>query len=373
MKSSNILSRFLIATFVIGGLVFLSGCLDEIEFASADTIDESIAIQGKIVKGEPSFVSITIRGVFNFTDVPRLLNAREVTVEDESGNTVEIPTNADGIFFLEIPEEHEFDVEFGKSYKVNVSTFDNRNFSSTLEELLPAPTPDDLIVERAQIETQDVNGNTNLFDQLVYSISTPLQAPGSFENSRLLWELITTFKFTDTPEAYGRRACFPTQIDEVGKTCFITSSPIANYVTLDGPDLSVDRVDDMEVLTTGLGTVYAEGFYLSVLQQSLSPTAFAYWEQVGNVVSRDGSLFQPPAGRVITNLVNTEDPDDDVFGYFYATQEFTRRIFVDPDLADNPALPCPSPINEAGQAANDCCNCLTAGVATTERPFWWIN
>ena len=58
---------------------------------------------------------------------------------------------------------------------------------------------------------------------------------------------------------------------------------------------------------------------------------------------------------------------------FYATEETTRRIFVAPELADNPPLPCPSPISESGQAANDCCNCITAGVSTTVRPAWWIN
>ena len=357
----------------LGGLVFLSGCLDEIDFAKADAIDSSIAIQGKIVKSNPSFVSITIRGVFNFEDVPRLLNAQEVTVEDESGNIVEIPSNADGIFFLELPDDHPFKVDYGKSYKVNVATFDGRNYSSSLEELFPAPTPENLDVKRTQIETQDVNGNIKLFDQLTYSISTPLKAPSSSVNARLLWELISTFKFTDSPESYGRRACFPTRLDSEAKTCYITSSPVTNYVTLNGPDLSVDRVDNVELLNASLNSNYAEGYYLSVLQQSLSPTAFAYWEQVGNVVSRTGSLFQAPAGKVITNLVNTADPKEDIFGYFYATEQTTRRIFVSPDLADNPPLPCPSPPSESGQAANDCCNCTTAGVSSTVKPSWWIN
>lgn len=373
MKLSKILGQFFMAITMVGGLLFLSGCLDEIDFAKADAIDTSIAIQGKIVKSDPSFVSITIRGVFNFEDVPRLLNAQEVTVEDESGNVVEIPTNADGIFFLEIPDDHPFKVEYGKSYKVNVSTFDGRSYTSSLEELYPAPTPEALSVERTQIETQDVNGNIKLFDQLTYGISTPLKAPSSAENSRLLWELISTYKFTDSPESYGSRACWPTRIDQNNKTCYITSSPVTNYVTLNGPDLSVDRVDNVELLNANLNSNYAEGYYLSVLQQSLSPTAFAYWEQVGNVVSRTGSLFQAPAGKVITNLVNTVDPKEDIFGYFYATEQTTRRIFVSPELADNPPLPCPSPPSESGQAANDCCNCSTAGVSTTVRPPWWIN
>ena len=366
------IKRIFLGTLLAIGLIAVSGCLDEIDFAQADTIDGALAIQGRIVKGSPSFVMVTVRGVFNFQDVPRLLDAREVTVEDENGNTIELNTNQDGVFFVEIPDDHPtFSVDFGSSYKINVSTFDNRNYTSGFDELFPSPIIDDIAVNRNQIETVDVNGNARLFDQLTYSIGTPLKAPGRAENSRLLWELISTFQFTDSPEAYSARACFPTRRDPESKTCYIQTSPVNNYITLDGTELSVDRIDNFEVLSTGLNSTYAEGFFLTVIQQSLSPAAHAYWQQVGEVVSRTGDLFQPPAGKVITNISNVDDPREDVFGYFYATEESINRIFVSPEQADNPPLPCPAPPNEAGQAPNDCCNCLTAGDASTERPDWW--
>ena len=373
MKLSTFIkcTTFLLFT---SGIIGLSSCLDEIDFASADTIDDAIAIQGRVVKADPSYISVTIRGVFNFQDVPRLLDARLVTVEDESGNVVELPTRADGIFYLEVPDnDPNFTIDYGKSYKINVSTFDNRNYTSSLEELLPAPAIEDLTVQLTQIESTDANGNTTLFDQLTYSVSTPLQPDNSSENARLLWEFISTFQFTDSPESYGRRACFPTSIDEVSKTCYVTSSPVDNYRTLDGTNLSVDRVDNFEVLNTGISSIHSEGSYLTVSQQSLSQTAFDYWEQVGNVVSRTGSLFQAPAGRVITNLVNVDDPREDIFGYFYATEETIRRVFVDPSVAGNPPLPCPAPPSEGGQAPSDCCNCSSIGNTTTIRPVWWIN
>ena len=359
----------------LAGLVLLfvwNGCLDEIDFARADAIDEAIAIQGKIVKGSPSFVRVTIRGVFNFTDVPRLLDARDVTVEDENGNKLELTTRQDGVFFLEIPDDHPtFKVEYGMSYRINVSTFDNREFQSEFEELFPGPQPESLVAERTELEVQDNNGNSRIFDQLTYSINTPLAPPTFSENARLLWELETTFQFTDTPESYGRRACFPTRIEEESKTCYIFGSPITNYIALDGTELSVDRLDEFNLISTGLNSQYAEGFYLTVLQQSLSPTAFAYWSQVGDVVNRTGDIFQAPAGKVITNISNVNDPKEDVFGFFYATEEFTERVFVSPEMAGNPPLPCPAPPTEGGQAPNDCCNCSSVLRSTTQRPEWW--
>lgn len=374
MKVSKFIERFTLLIVFSVGLFGLSSCLDEIDFVSESTINEAIAIQGKVVKANPSYISVTIRGVFNFQDVPRLLDARLVTVEDESGNIVELPTRADGIFYLEIPDnDPNFKIDYGKSYKINVATFDNRNYTSSLEELLPAPVIESLTVEKTQIESVDVNGNTKLFDQITYGISTPLKPANTSENARLLWEFITTYQFSDSPQSYGNRACSPTRIEDEAKTCYITSSPVSNYVSLNGPALSVDRVDNFEVLNTGISFLYSEGLYLTVSQQSLSQTAYEYWTQVGNVVARTGDLFQAPAGKVITNLVNTEDPRENVFGYFYATKETIRRVYVSPELANNPLLPCPSPPSEGGQAPNDCCNCSSIANSSTVRPVWWIN
>lgn len=374
MKFTKNIERLSLIAFLALGLIVSAGCLDEIDFAKAGKIDDSIAIQGKIVKANPSFVNVTIRSVFNFQDAARLINVREVTVEDESGNKVELESNADGVFFLEIADnDPNFKVDYGKSYKINVSTFDGRNYSSSFDELQPAPVPDAIKATRTEIETVDVNGNSRIFDQITYTVDSPLKAPNSSVNARILWELISTYRLTDSPESYGQRACFPTRIEEFNKTCYITSSPVTNYLTLDGTELSAERVDNYELISTGLTPLYAEGFYMAVLQQSLSEEAYAYWAQVGTVVDRTGDLFQAPAGKVITNIVNTDDEKEDVFGYFYATEETVRRVFVSPEFAGNPNRTCPAQPTEGGQAPNDCCDCLTAGKSTRIQPEWWVD
>jgi len=295
-------------------------------------------------------------------------------VEDESGNIVELPTRADGIFYLEVPDnDPSFKIDYGKSYKVNVATFDNRNYTSSLEELLPAPTIEDLTVKKIQIETVDANGNTKLFDKLTYGVSSPLKPANSTENARLLWEFTSTYQFTDSPGAYGRRSCRPVSIEDEAKTCYLTASPSDNYVVVNGPDLSIDRIDNFEILNTGISSIHAQGLYLTVSQQSLTQTAYDYWVQVGNLVAITGGIFQDPAGKVITNMANVDDPKDDVFGYFYATEESIRRVYVDPTLAGNPALPCPDALTEGGQAPNDCCNCSSIFNSSTIKPAWWIN
>lgn len=363
----------IVGIFILAiGIFGLSSCLEEISFTQPEAIDDGIAIQGKLVKGDPSIVSVTLRKTFDFAEAARLINAREVTIINESNNELELKSNADGVFTLEIPADHpDFKVEYGNSFKLKVATFDNRVFESEFESLSPVPQPDNLEVKKTQIVTKDVNGNEKLFDQLTYTVSTPLAPEGIAEKTRILWEMVSTYRFSDTPEAHGQRACRPTQIEEENKTCYLTSAPVTNYVVLNGQTLSMDRVDNYEILNANPTPIYSEGLYLTVLQQSLSPTAFEYWSQVNQVVDRTGDIFQSPVGKVITNFKSMSDPDAEVYGYFYVTEEKVQRVFVSPELAGNPPKPCPAIPNDFGQVSNDCCNCLTITNSSREKPEWW--
>lgn len=371
MKLSRFIVQFSICTLF---LLLLAGCLDEIDSVITETVDQGVAIQGRIVKGNPSFVAVTIKSVFNFKNSPRFLDVKEVSVEDELGNSLRLESNADGRFFLEIPANHPFfGVEYGKSYRVNVTTLEDKKYRSTLEQLYPAPLPDSLTVKKVVVETVDNRGISRMFDQLVYSISTSLKPTNSNENARLAWKVSSTYQFTDSPGSYGRTSCSPTQIDDQSKSCYITIAPLTNQALLDGSNLSVDRIDSLEILTTSINSIHSEGLYMTAIQQSLSETAYEYLAQIRNLGERTGDPFQAPVGRIVTNLSNVDDPSENVFGFFYATEEVVERVFVSPDFVDNPGRPCPAPRLSLGQGPSNCCNCTTIPNASTVKPEWWVN
>ena len=62
MNSSRALKLFLVACFFLAW----AGCLDKIEFERPETIDNGIAIQGKLVKGNPNSIRVSIQNLFNF-------------------------------------------------------------------------------------------------------------------------------------------------------------------------------------------------------------------------------------------------------------------------------------------------------------------
>lgn len=318
-------------------LVVLFGCLDPIEFERPDTIENGIAIQGKLTKGTPSNIRVTIRKIFNFKDRESLLNVKSVALQDDTGNQIAIPSSRDGVFEQALTN---FPIEYGVGYKIIVTTFDNRIFESSFESVLPVPTPENLKAQFVERERLNAIGGKETIEVLSFGIKTPLTVNTREPNSRILWELVGTYKLTA----------------DNGIVCYVDIPPFQNYIPFDGTTTSGSVIESTSVYETIPTSIFAEGYYFSVFQQSLSETAYDYWSQINLINNRSGSLFEPPIGNITSNLININNPAEEVFGYFYATEENVIRTYVSPAMAGYPSRSCPC----------DCSN------ASPIKPSWWI-
>jgi len=123
-----------------------------------------------------------------------------------------------------------------------------------------------------------------------------------------------------------------------------------------------------------IGFQYRQGLYLNVFQQSLSEGAFQYWDQIDKLLERNGNMFESPVGEIISNFENVVTPNEDVFGYFYATEIDTFHVAVDSLFTNSPGVYCPPPLPPppgGGCAVEICCDCLQAPISTTTRPEYW--
>jgi len=336
--------------------IFISACVDKIDFVRPETIEDGIAIQGKLLKGSPSFISVSIQKTLDFKSSTRFINASSVTLLDTEGNAIDLDSRVEGIFFKDILDnDPNISIEFGKSYKIRVETFDNRVFESAFEALLPVPTPTNLTVKRITKKSLNPKGEVISNDNfLSFEIETPLEATPNSGKTKLLWELEGTYKISDTPELYDEETCIRigNMYDGVKRTCYLNISPTENFISLDGTKLSVSKISE-SIYEPLISSTFSEGYYLSVFQQSLTDKAFEYWSQVSKVLVREGNIFEAPAGKIVTNIKNLTNPEEESFGYFYATEAKNIRVFVSPELAGNPSDFCPRMLNLIGQAQDD--------------------
>lgn len=364
----------------------MSGCLDEISLDTPGDPTDLIAIQGKLIAGSPAVVEVTLSKLFIFTGLNKpapVFNAA-VFLENEAGASKELiePIDNKGFFSVEIPDnDPDFSVDIDNSYKLIVILSDGKRYESAFESVNPVPEATELKWKVVQKLSSNLIGTPILVDYLQFSISTPVLPDGAEENARLLWQAIGTYKMTDTPNGVVPACPYPNQwhpdfVWPSPKTCYVFEElSDGNIDVFNGRESNQTHLIDIPIYDGLLDFRFAEGFYLTVYQQALTADAFTYWKHVGQAIDRSGDMFETPAGKIRSNFTNLDDPDDEVFGYFYATTQDTIRMYIDSVSVGQPTTYCPPPppnqLPPFGGGLTTCCDCLIFPGATPDKPSWW--
>lgn len=338
--------------------VLISSCLEEITLKGQQFKTQAVVIQGKLVKGSPASVEVTVRriGDFNGFESDVHISGSIIKLLHQDGVSINLVENfSDQIYRAMIPENHPiFQVQTGVSYRVSAILPDGRHYESDWETLLAVPKIEEINYKKIQ-QTRLLEDNfIETADYIQYSINTNLI---NTENNkpRLRWEVSSVYRLTD---------------DSL-KICYLRE-PIENYEVL----LYNTEAFQLEYLDTFiLGAVrfnyrFAEGYYLTVIQESLSKTSFIYWDNVKKIINRTGNMFDPQAGQIEGNWRNLENPDEEVFGFFYATEQDTMRLFIRPEELNSPRTLCPIEFPKDGYEL--CDNCLGVNGSTLQKPDFWI-
>ena len=352
--------------FLILCIILLNGCISDLDYRSSGEVQDAISIQAKLVKGSPSIINVEVKRVFDFTGVPTNIKVQSVRLFDEDENFVDIPNTGVAIYELIIPDNSpDFNVDYMRSYYLEVVTLDGDRMQSSLEPLIPVPKVDALTFDIVDILEPDALDGLEPIPHIEISVNTPVEILSDGRTNRFRWSFSETFRLTDAPE--------DNMIEP--KTCYITQSLGAtDEVSYDPNERSETYINNLPLFQRRISDVHAEGNYMTVLQHSLSETAYDYFDQIGQLLDRSGSLFSTPAGRIVTNFTNIEDPDDEVFGFFYVTEIDTARIYISPDAVGSPSRRCPPVFATPPPRAcpvEVCCDCLDTDNSTIFKPSWW--
>lgn len=354
--------------FVLTSTFLVVSCLDRIDITVPPSGQEQFVIQGKMIIGSPTRIQVRISRLFDFTANTRSpIKARWVRLYDEDGNYLEMEDAAEGNYVLTIPENNpEFPARLNRAYYIELATFDNRTFRSEMERGMPVPRADRLTYERVFLPAYDAQGRVVPMEHVQYRLSTPLTADENSPRTYLNWLPEWTFKVNDSP--------YQAHVQQ--KVCYITESlAVTSFNSLDPNVLSQNYLEGQVIYESLILRKYAEGLYFTVIQESLSETAYEYYRQIGQNTERGGNVFDEPPGSVVSNIRNIEDDKDKAFGFFYVTQQDTVRTYVNPQSIGSPPNYCPPAggiVNQSGNCADlICCDCLSVPNSTTVVPDYW--
>lgn len=292
-------------------LILLQSCIDKIDYTVERGAESAIVVKGKLVYGDPSYVRVSVERLFAFDAASRSrVLSRGITLIDEAGREYPLKLDAISTYEAYIPlNDPNFPIEIGKSYKIRVETLNDGILESSLEKLYPVPKTGEISVDSARVPRYDVRlDQVRLIPIYDFFVGSNLSLPDQKDKARLLW---INERFSLLPPS--GRGC--NELNSV-----FLSSP----VVYDGNDSRLEQAENIFLSRVIDFNFDYDQACIALFQESLSPGAYTYWEQVSELtVEREATLLDPRPGQVGTNIYKIGEPNARTYGYFYATERDT--------------------------------------------------
>jgi hypothetical protein len=246
-----------------------------------------------------------------------------VKIIEEDGEEETLTENQPGIYTT---LENGIQGTAGKSYKLSIRLQDGTQYESPYQ-VMPASTTinsvgADIVYRYISIDEPDIPGYQ-------FHITTELA-----ENSEqyFMWSLESTYKYqSDFTIDYlysGDAVPYsnPTEFMTCWRTYQLNEIYTFNTTLLGEPKieklpLNFARADARELLIR---------YSLLVKQFSINEEAFLFWNNIQRQIESQESLYNNQPFQIRGNIVNTDDPDEAVLGYFMVAAQSEKRIFIDP-------------------------------------------
>jgi hypothetical protein len=339
------------------------GCIDTLDIDLPNDRADRLVVEGFVERGEHDYVFFasvsTTQPVSEAPAITRL--PATINILANGSPTLEIingvPTQ------IGIDEYHQ---QFGivqetVQFRLRVNVR-GKVFESTDQAIIPSPAEGHLSF------TRTIRNELNEIENIVQRPYIQLRVNAPLVNDEgakvsMRWDVSGVYQFVEI--AWTDNPFFQT------KSCFVYDRLTnSQFSVLQGDEVSGDMVEGFMIDELFLDSRFYIGYYYTVLQRTLSDQAADYWNQIVLSGSREGSIFDVPAGRLNSNIRVVDGEQEDVVGYFYGTAVDTLRMLVRGTDVDQPRSPCPQ--EDSGDTSSDpCCNCLLLHNSTTMRPHFW--
>lgn len=318
----------------------LLGCRDPFEPPAIRDFDELIVIDANVngTTGQSSVV-LSISKALNSEDATAYISGADVYLQSAGGAVYDLPYQGNGTYGA-----NNVYLDYGDKIKLHVVTSENGRYESEYEEFIETPEIDSVTFDADSEGVQ-------------FYVSTH-----NTDNSSLYykWEYFETWVFRSAFDSNYIYDTYPNgnlilssirkrnalQIDSM-RFCFRDN--ISTKILLGtSENLSENIISENELFYSS----HAQGrfkyrYSVLVKQNALTKRAFDYWSILGSNTEDVGSIFDKQPSNFESNIVNANNADEAVLGYFSVFSETEKRIFIDPSEI---------PEHETSETLGDLCN-----------------
>jgi hypothetical protein len=341
-------------------VLITASCLTPVDIDTRN-IGGTIVISGQVSPLEDRN-SVQIGEASEDDRLPIPISGAEVKLLDDIGNV---------FYYSEsVPYPGTYDLKNstiipGRSYHIEVTLLTGAIYTSTPETMPTSVGTISTNFEVVEEEFIDAEGTVSQLDFIkIYANS---ELPAGITNGHFRWSVEETYLLSPTD--------FPDPFGSIPPPCFISQNADPQRVTLlDQESSSVTQIDQKLIASRIIDFSFLERHYFTSYQSALSDDAYEYWRKVNILSNQVGSIFDTPPAKIKGNIINANNSQEEVLGYFQAVNESYDRFFTLSYL-----LPIEVKVKKCDFTGSfntlnyptRCINCLTVRNSSYDRPAWF--
>jgi hypothetical protein len=358
--------------------LLLHGCIESFSPPEITSASSYLVVDGFLNTTPSTSSQIRLSRTQNISETskPRVEQRAKISVEGDKGSRFAFTETQPGTYQLNAATYRE-----GEKYRLRIRTSDGKEYLSAYVPAIKTP-PIDSVTYQVGPDESGV--------QIYVSTHDPLDKTRFYR-----WSFDETWQYQmplySAFEVVNKEMVYRTE--DIG-TCW-TSAKASRIIVGSSIKLSKDIIQDALVtfIPAGSGKLRMK-YSILVKQYGLSQEEYEYWTSLSKTTEGTGSLFDPQPAQVTGNITCVSDPRELVFGFFGASSQQEKRLFIterlgrfispcEPidtlalgealqtnDLILNEYAPpgASNPLYVIGTA--DCTDCRLLG-GTNKRPDFW--
>lgn len=288
-----------------------TGCKEKFPFPESVVSKNYLVVEGFINSGNDStHIKLSRTATPNDTALIKPERSARVFIESNNGLSYPLAETKAGLY-----SAAPFTPDPAAKYRINIQTTNGRLYFSDFVEVKATPPIDSI----NWVRTDDgVRIYANTHDPQNATRYYAWQFDETWEIQSTYWSL-WEYKNEEMIRRYDPYRLATCWQSASSTNIFIGSSArLANDVIYGMPLVFIP--DN----SWKLGVRYS----INVKQKALSKAAFEYLEKMKKNSEQLGSIFDPQPSSITGNMYCSDDPDEMVIGYLYATNVEEKRIFI---------------------------------------------
>ncbi|NQZ77029.1 MAG: DUF4249 domain-containing protein [Ekhidna sp.] len=258
-------------------------------------------------------------------DEPESVSGATVWITDTESSRIDFVEQENGRYV-----STEFGLEANNAYTLHIETVEGKRYQSTAENL-PAATQID------EIFGSYVNNPSNESDEFDEGIQFFINASSTDPNSEVFNVRISYEEDYVITVPYASPFIFSSEAGIIDRDSSIQTC----YRNLQSNELLIGSTSGQsqnQLLDFPVRLVRPSEpnlrfrYSLTVRQFSITPQAYRYYQDLKENNESGGGFPDRQKGSIIGNIVNIEDPEDVVLGYFEVAQVSQARAFFTPSM-----------------------------------------